>query len=273
MDQDDVDISVIIPTYNMASLLPEAVESVANSSCQNTELIIVDDGSTDDTSAVVRNLIKRYEEQIESPRIRYNQIQHAGKAAALNRALNEIQGAFITVLDADDKLPEQSLEQRYRRAISAQADLVLGGFCTFNGDEIFEVRSAPDFNSFSGLTNKVLFNARSPFHQNSMLISKELMQRVGSFDERLFRAQDKDYALRLIKKARNIEVMEKPVYMYRQYPRGLFNRLRNRACTIRYKSMVIYKHTRGIKRWVALSWGIIIEAGKMGYELFSFYRK
>ena len=87
-------ISVIIPTYNRAKLLPRAVESVLNQTYQDIELIIVDDGSTDDTMEWVRG--------IKDDRVRYAQLNHQGACAARNHGISIARGEYIAFQDSDD---------------------------------------------------------------------------------------------------------------------------------------------------------------------------
>ncbi|MDR8392916.1 glycosyltransferase [Aliifodinibius sp. S!AR15-10] len=273
MKEQSTHITVIIPTYNMAAYLPEAIDSVQKSSFGDldVELFVVDDGSTDETPAVVEELMRN--QTGEGVPIRYTHEENLGKSAAVNRALNEAKGQYITILDADDKLPKDSLQLRHQRAQETGAELVFGGFSTFNGNRVLGHRSPPSVENKRSMVDELLFNIKSPFHQNSMLISRALIKKVGSYDERLLRGQDKDYAIRLLTEADSVEIINKAVYLYRRYERGYLSRLKNRLLTIRYKWLMISKHTKGIKRILVLFWGFIVEVGKMGYEFFSMYKK
>src|SRR6266481_218476 len=93
-------VSVVIPCYNHAQFLAHAIESVLAQSYSNFELIVVDDGSTDDTAEVV----KRY------PPVRYVYQENAGLSAARNTGLRQSRGEFIAFLDADDRLLPLALE-------------------------------------------------------------------------------------------------------------------------------------------------------------------
>src|SRR6266581_8021645 len=93
-------VSVIIPCYNHAQFLAHAIESVLAQSYSNFELIVVDDGSTDDTAEVVR----RY-----SP-VHYVYQDNAGLSAARNTGLRQSRGEFVAFLDADDRLLPHALE-------------------------------------------------------------------------------------------------------------------------------------------------------------------
>ncbi|MBV9548705.1 MAG: glycosyltransferase family 2 protein, partial [Alphaproteobacteria bacterium] len=86
--------SVIIPVYNRAHVLRDAIASVQSQSCQDFEIVVVDDGSRDDPAAVVA--------AIGDPRIRFFRQPNAGGAAARNRGIDEARGFFIAPLDSDD---------------------------------------------------------------------------------------------------------------------------------------------------------------------------
>lgn len=97
-------ISVLMPLYNAALYVESAIQSVVNQTYTDWELIIVDDGSTDDSLAVV----KRY----ESDKIRVYTQPNSGACVARNKALSLAKGAFVKFLDADDLLSPDCLEKQ-----------------------------------------------------------------------------------------------------------------------------------------------------------------
>lgn len=98
-------VSIVIPTYNYADYLPTAIKSCLQQTYRNIEIIVVDDGSTDNTTAV----IEKFRESI-----RYIHQANQGVSSARNRGLEEARGSFITFLDADDSLTTDSIEMRVR---------------------------------------------------------------------------------------------------------------------------------------------------------------
>lgn len=92
-------VSVIIPTYNYARFISQAIESVLAQTCQNFEIIVVDDGSTDDT----RERVARF------PQVRYLYQANKGIAPARNAGLHASRGDFLVFLDADDRLLPEAL--------------------------------------------------------------------------------------------------------------------------------------------------------------------
>ena len=86
-------VSVIVPTYNRASILERAIRSALSQTYENLEVVVVDDGSSDDTRAVVERM---------GPRVRYVYQMNAGVAAARNTAMRHARGEFFAFLDSDD---------------------------------------------------------------------------------------------------------------------------------------------------------------------------
>jgi glycosyltransferase involved in cell wall biosynthesis len=95
-------VSVIIPTYNRSCLLNETIKSVLSQTEKDLEVIVVDDGSTDDTGNVVRN--------IKDKRVRYFYKTNSGPAGARNFGLSKAAGEYISFLDHDDLWPENYLD-------------------------------------------------------------------------------------------------------------------------------------------------------------------
>ena len=88
-------VTVVIPTYNLAALLPEAIASVRAQQWPKLEIIVVDDGSTDNTESVLRDLARDGD-------LRWFRQDNAGAAAARNRGVANATGEWIAFLDADD---------------------------------------------------------------------------------------------------------------------------------------------------------------------------
>ena len=113
-------VSIIMPTYNRAHILPRAIESVLNQSYQNFELIIIDDGSSDDTYRVM----KSYKDQ----RIRYiRYTENYGQSHARNVGINMAKGEYIAFLDSDNEWIPSHLEARVNLlCICKNATLIFG---------------------------------------------------------------------------------------------------------------------------------------------------
>src|SRR5690242_15112878 len=87
-------VSVVIPCFNQAQFLNEAIDSALRQTCPPAEVLVVDDGSDDNTAAIVAGY----------PSVRYLLQTHRGLAAARNTGLRHVQGTYVLFLDADDRL-------------------------------------------------------------------------------------------------------------------------------------------------------------------------
>jgi glycosyltransferase involved in cell wall biosynthesis len=115
-------VSVVIPAYNAADTLDTAVHSILRQSLSNLEILIVDDGSTDDTVAVAARLACR-----DSRIIVLRQPCNRGQAAARNVALDKARGRWIALVDADDEITEHRLHTLCEAGQAQQADLIADG--------------------------------------------------------------------------------------------------------------------------------------------------
>ncbi len=99
-----IKVSVLMSVYNGEKYLNEAISSVLNQTEKNLELVIVNDGSSDGTDAIIKSHV--------DPRIKYLNLPHVGRVPALNAGLEKCQGEYIAILDADDAFEEDKLEKQ-----------------------------------------------------------------------------------------------------------------------------------------------------------------
>lgn len=112
-----IDVSIIIPVYNAAATIGRLVNKILSETGVAIELIIVDDGSTDDTAGVIR--------QIHDDRLILIEQPNQGVYAARNAALAIHRGEWVIFLDADDDIAERFIERRWRAAVTTQCDVVI----------------------------------------------------------------------------------------------------------------------------------------------------
>lgn len=266
----EVSVSVIIPSYNMGRYIDGSIQSVLNGDLNNVEVIVIDDGSTDLTQSIVKKYTSTSSKKYDK-RVRYKRQKNKGKPYAVNYGLKVSAGEYITILDADDKLNSKSLYTRYSAIEDGSGsyhDLVIGGFEVFNEEGVtVGRRSISRSYRQESVYKKFYFLYKTPFHLNACLFSRELYRRVGSFDTRLQRCQDIDYSLRLIKAADEIAWVDEPVYRYRKHRSDYIKRLRIRGKTLMYRPLVYWKNYEGWRRYVAVFTGVLLDAGKLVYEL------
>ena len=198
-------ISVIIPTYNRANMLGPAIDSVLMQTFQDYEIIVVDDGSIDETPPILDNF---------SGQIRTICQQNSGPAKARNVGIEAAQGEFIAFLDSDDLwLPEK---------LAKQIDLMnlhpAVGFCY---TQCFDEK---DGNRKLGTSRKQSFDelltAWSRILTSSVLIKKTSLAEVGGFNEQLRGAEDFECWLRLLQKYDGV-FLDEPLIVKRLHDANL----------------------------------------------------
>jgi len=182
-------ISVIIPTYNRARFLKEAIESVLAQTYKNLELIIVDDGSTDNTSEVVKEFTDK--------RIIYLYQDNKGVSVARNKGICSIKGQYIAFLDSDDIWLPQKLQKQLEvfKTSRLNPGVVYSGvqYMDYNGNPKKQKKlSKYRGNIFSKLLRKNIAGIGS-----TMLAKKECFDKCGLFDENLPSREDLDMLIRI----------------------------------------------------------------------------
>ena len=124
-------LTIITPTYNRASTLIKCYESLLQQTCLAFEWLIVDDGSTDNTEAIVGEWIK----QTDKFNIRYVKKQNGGKASALNVAFTMLETPYVCILDSDDYLVETAVESFLKEKELADKDNTCCGVMAFRHNE------------------------------------------------------------------------------------------------------------------------------------------
>ena len=184
-------VSVIIPTYNRAAFLAEAVETVLAQTFTDYELLIVDDGSTDRTAAVVGG--------IADPRVNLISLPHSGSPArARNAGIARARGHWVAFLDSDDLWDSSKLDDQLA-ALTARPDcrwcLTAGRPVDETGAPILagsKIRLPPE-----GWILEPLLRRRVGVNTSSMLVDRALLLEVGGFDETFLVHEDYDLKVRL----------------------------------------------------------------------------
>jgi len=188
-------VSAVIATYNRGSVVGEAIESILSQTYQNVEVIVVDDGSTDDT----HEKLKRYSE-----RIRVVWQTNAGPAAAWNRGIIASNGEVIAFLGSDDLwLPtfverQVSLLQRLGEGVPCCVANCCCRFATGRVTTSFdEARLRTDVEEGKWLNVAEVLVTRFVVFGQAVAVRRAALERAGGFDERLRFLEDYDLALRL----------------------------------------------------------------------------
>lgn len=180
-------VTVVVPTYNRECFIALAVESVVNQSVQDWELIIVDDGSTDQTTALL-------DSWLTDPRIHYLYQSNQGQSAARNRGLAAVNSDYIGFLDSDDIWLSDKLEKQlaiFDRC--AGVDIVHGDEIVI--DEVGRVLSKQNMARYSGFITPQLLSDNC-VSMTTALVRRGCFEEMGGFDESDRVAEDYELWLR-----------------------------------------------------------------------------
>jgi glycosyltransferase involved in cell wall biosynthesis len=206
----DSPISVVIPAYNYARYLPDAIGSVLSQTARDLECIVVDDGSTDDTRAVVG--------AIHDERLRYVHQANAGLSSARNTGIREAKHRFVGFLDADDRwLPEfaaRALQEFSRDSGNYGAVATASSRIDKDGAVVKATRFTFGNSCDLGFRD---FCLRSRPLSSSILIRREALEACGEFDVTLRSSEDRDYWLRLTALGWKIRFLDEPLAEIRRH--------------------------------------------------------
>ncbi|MGH1571271.1 glycosyltransferase family 2 protein [Methylobacterium sp. P31] len=205
-------VSVVIPAFNAAPFIGRTIESVLSQTWRSLEIVVVDDGSSDDTVAIAQSCCRG------DDRVRIVRQENQGVAAARNRGIQESSAHLIAFLDADDiwaptKISEQLASLRTNEA----AAVSYTGFVNINESD--RLIGSPHLPSASGPVLKGLAQLNFVGNASSMLVRRSAIEEIGYFDTSLRHVnatgcEDYDFLLRLAEKF-EFAVVPAPLVLYR----------------------------------------------------------
>lgn len=200
--------SIILPTYNRSELLLRAVRSVVNQTYQDWELIIIDDGSTDNTENIVRDNFSK------DNRIIYSKKKNSGAPDSRNHGVNLATRKYLAFLDSDDTWQPTKLEKVEEKLNSTKEDVcVYSGFRTINSKTMEVIREVKPTAGIKDLHYQL--KTINPIHSFSSFVApKEMYLKVGGSDKTLKARQDVDLFYRLSKHLKFIAISEILVNLY-----------------------------------------------------------
>jgi glycosyltransferase involved in cell wall biosynthesis len=220
-------LSAIIPCYNAARFLPEAVASVLAQRYEPLEILVIDDGSTDDTPEVAASL---------APAIQYLRQENRGPSAARNLGLRQARGEFIGLLDADDLWPEGKLDLQVGRLLeNPTLDLVNGRvrYVQLPGGRIPDLRFEGPGCTMAGIYNGAAVYRRRAF------------DRAGLFDEELRYSEDHDWFLRARETGLSMVILAEVTLLYRMHDSNMTRHVPDRNAI---QALILHKSLQRRRR-------------------------
>lgn len=219
-------VSIVIPAYNVSDYLDECLESVVSQTYTNLEVILVDDGSTDDTGARCDVWAKR------DSRVRAVHQENGGLSMARNAGITQSHGDYLLVVDSDDRIDKDLIKRCMTRMERDSADLVHFGYRTID-EKGFPPKNYPDPDVADGGLLLVILSNQVASHAWQFLCKRSLYNGIQFPKGR--KAEDLATTYQLVSRAERCIVVPDSLYEYRTREGSILsNASSNPAKAIRY---------------------------------------
>lgn len=242
-------VSVVIPAYNNAQYIAECVASIENQTYPNIEIIIIDDGSTDNTGDVVKNLQEKYHN------ITYKKIPNSKSPAARNEGILMAKGEFIASIDSDDIWPAYKIEEQFAELVKFPDAIVLGEVHQFtvndSGEKVWGNKIPLPATSGNYLDTILNLSVHRVVNFNTYLMRTSNMRSHGLWDPKFETAHDWELWARLGKVYKFIHI-NKVFQFYRKHEQSTTTARKNSYLfSLKYQRMIIERHLeKGMKGYL-----------------------
>lgn len=197
-------VTAVIPAYNAARFVGAAIQSVLSQTYRDIEIIVVDDGSTDDTAVAVRPF---------ADRVRYVRQDNSGVSVARNHGISLSRGEYVALLDADDEWEPEKITVQVS-ALSDRPESVASFTATTYVDERSGTSRVERCRDASDMTAALLVSSSVVGPPSAALIRRRTLAKVGGFDPLLSQSADWDMWLRLAEVG-PFAIIDRPLVRYR----------------------------------------------------------
>lgn len=191
-------VSVIIPVYNVENYLRKCLDSLVNQTLKDIEIIVVNDGTTDNSQEIINEYVKKYPKKVVSI-IQEN----GGQGAARNTGLLHAKGEYIGYVDSDDYVEENMYEELYKKAKEEDSDIVICGNNVVK--ENYEFLSKEDVDKEFLLGKMAVWNK---IYKKNIIVDNKIQFRSKVWYE------DLDFTMKVYFSSKKISYVDKPLYNY-----------------------------------------------------------
>lgn len=201
-------ISIIVPVYNVENYVEKCINSIINQTYKNLEIIIVDDGSKDNSGKICDELEKK------DDRIKVIHKENGGLSDARNRGIKIAKGSYIGFVDSDDYIKEDMFETLYNLNKKYNSDISIVSFYEIYNNKVIGVRNSKNLEELSKLDamKEVLIDSKIQSYAWNKLFKRELFEGIEFPTNKNF--EDIATTLLLFEKANKVVLLEDPKYYY-----------------------------------------------------------
>ena len=213
-------ISVVIPMYNSEKSIDRCIKSIINQSYKNIEIIVIDDGSTDNSKKICEKLA------MKDSRIKVLTQTNSGAATARNNGMKEAKGKYLCFIDSDDWIESKMIEICYNKLIKEKVDVIRCNMFMENGKDLQDVDITSISKKYneneikSNLIDKIL-NGKLSAYVWLLLIKKNNEIKNLRFSKDIIILEDTLFYIEMLLKVKSIYVLNKRLYHYCMNEEGL----------------------------------------------------
>lgn len=258
-------VSIIVPSYNHEKFIVDTIESLLNQTYGNFEIIVLDDGSDDDSLKIIKNFE-------DKKNFFYSSQKNQGICKTLNRAIKEFsKGEYISLIASDDIWHLSKLELQVKKILkSPLSELCYSQAIKFSQGEKMERGSIIPSNPLQGrILDKVFIRQHVP--AGTILFSRKIYDDLDGFDETLLE-EDWDFIIRCASKT-EFSIVKKPLLFYRQHKNNIM-KMRSRKKIFQEKKKILKKNRKLVRLHIFLfSISIHFLYDMFLYKIFSFFKE
>lgn len=198
----EIKVSVIVPIYNTEKFLRKCIESIVNQTLQEIEIILINDGSTDNSHNICLGYAKKYPEKI-----RYINNKNIGCSATRNLGIELAKGEYIAFVDSDDYIEKEMYEEMYKKALEKKEDIIICGFKYIFSDKNIQFIPKKKFN-YLDIKNKPSYVWNKLF-KKQFLNDKEIF-----FPLNTHYCEDLVFSFKSLISAKRVLLLEQVLYNY-----------------------------------------------------------
>lgn len=223
-------ISIILPVYNCEKYIEQSINSILNQSFSDFELIVINDGSTDNTESIISKF------KSDNRVIVINK-KNEGLIQTLNLGLGLAQCKYVARMDADDISLPNRLSEQFKR-MENDEDLVVLGSNINIVDESGNLKGISQYPTSFAIDEFILKG--SPLAHPSVIMRKDIIQSIGGYRKAFIHSEDYDLWLRVFEKGYRIDNIEEPLLIYRETTTGISRAQHNKQRISAFIAKVSY---------------------------------
>lgn len=207
-----IKISVVVPVYNVEKYLEKCLKSIIKQSLKEIEIIIVNDGTKDNSAVIIDKYKKKYPKLIRSFKKK-----NGGLSSARNYGINRAKGDYIICIDSDDYIKPDMLKTMYNKAIKDDLDVVVANVFIKSETQEYEIKANLKY------SNDVLRNYLISYPMATIRLVKKELYLNNQFKEGIL-YEDLELLPSLLLKTNKIDFIDKPLYYYVKRPGSIMNK-------------------------------------------------